>query len=95
LTQTQTVSGPRGELIASAATIRALLCENAPYALAASLGGLLVLLYVRGMWRAYRAAGDDWQDMDRDVRVVFLLAVPLFRGAITVLVLADRIFYAH
>ena len=32
--------------------------------------------------------------MDRDVRLVFLLAVPLFRGGIQVLLLIDRLFYA-
>ena len=47
-------------------------------ALPISLLIILLLLYVRGMVRAYRAAGDDWKRMDRDVRTVFLFAVPLF-----------------
>ena len=54
---------------------------------------MLLLLYLRGMLRAYRAAGDGWKRMDHDVRMVFLFAVPLFRGGIKVLVLADRLFY--
>ena len=54
---------------------------------------LLLLLYVRGMVRAYRAAGDDWKRMDRDVRTVFLFAVPLFRGGIKLVLWADRLFY--
>jgi hypothetical protein len=62
-------------------------------ALLVSLLGLLALLYVRAMVLAYRAAGADWQRMDRDVRIVFLLAAPLFRGAIKLLLLADRILY--
>ena len=67
--------------------------ENILPALLVSLAGLLMLLYMRGMVRAYRATGDDWQRMDCDVRIVFLFAVPLFRGAIKVLLLADRVFY--
>jgi hypothetical protein len=43
---------------------------------------MALLLYLRGMVRAYRTAGAGWKCMDRDVRVVFLLAVPLFRGGI-------------
>jgi hypothetical protein len=31
--------------------------------------------------------------MDRDVRLVFLLVVPLFRGGIQVLLWVDRLFY--
>ena len=45
------------------------------------------------MLRAYRAAGDGWKRMDRDVRMVFLFAVPLFRGGIKLFLLADRLFY--
>jgi hypothetical protein len=59
----------------------------------ASLVVLLLLLYGRGMMRAYRAAGEGWRKMDRDVQIVFLFGVPLFRGAIKVLLLADRLFY--
>ena len=62
-------------------------------ALLLSFVTLLLLLYVRGMVRAYRAAGDDWKRMDRDVRMVFLFAVPLFRGGIKVFLWADRLFY--
>ena len=36
----------------------------------------LVGLYVNGIVRACRAAGDSWKTMDRDVWLVFLLAVP-------------------
>ena len=43
--------------------------------------------------RAYRAAGEGWRSMDRDVKLVFLLAVPIFRGAIKILLLADKVFY--
>jgi energy-converting hydrogenase Eha subunit G len=67
--------------------------ENILPGLVASLVVLLVFVYVRGILRAYRAAGADWAKMDRDVKMVFLLAVPLFRGAIKVLVLADQVFY--
>jgi hypothetical protein len=75
------------------AAARTSIRENALPALLASLVLLLLLLYMRGMVRAYRAAGAGWWSMDRDVRIVFLLAVPLFRGVITVFVLADRVFY--
>ena len=61
--------------------------------LAASILVFLLLLYAWGIVRAYRAAGDSWKTMDRDVRLVFLLAVPLFRGAIKVLLCIDRLFY--
>ena len=54
----------------------------------------LLALYLRGMVGAYRAAGDSWKTMDRDVRIVFLLAVPLFRGGIYVLMWIDRLLYA-
>jgi hypothetical protein len=54
---------------------------------------MALLLYLRGMVQAYRAAGAGWKCMDRDVRVVFLLAVPLFRGGIKLFMLADRLFY--
>ena len=62
--------------------------------LAASIPVFLLLLYAWGIVRAYRAAGDSWKTMDRDVRLVFLLAVPLFRGGINVLLWIDRLFYA-
>lgn len=62
-------------------------------ALAATIIAFLFLLYVRGIVHAYRAAGEGWKTMDRDVRLVFLLVVPLFRGGIQVLLLADRLFY--
>jgi hypothetical protein len=84
---------PLESLIETAAALLTALQERFLPAIIASLVGLLMLLYMRGMVRAYRAAGDDWPGMDRDVRVVFLIAVPLFRGAIKVLVLADRVFY--
>jgi hypothetical protein len=62
-------------------------------ALPFSLLVVLLLIYLRGMVRAYCAAGDGWKRMDRDVRMVFLFAVPLFRGSINILVLADKLFY--
>ena len=62
-------------------------------ALPISLLIILLLLYVRGIGRAYRAAGEDWKRMDRDVRTVFLFAVPLFRGGIKLFLWADRLFY--
>ena len=62
--------------------------------LAASILVFLFVLYLRGIVRAYRAAGESWKTMDRNVRLVFLLAVPLFRGGIQVLLLIDRLFYA-
>ena len=62
-------------------------------ALAASIVAFLLLLYVWGIVGAYRAAGDGWKAMDRDVRLVFLLAVPLFRGGIQVLLWVDKLFY--
>ena len=60
---------------------------------AASIVVFLLLLYVWGIVGAYRAAGDGWKTMDRDARLVFLLAVPLFRGGILVLLWVDRLFY--
>jgi hypothetical protein len=62
-------------------------------ALAASIVVFLLLLHVWGIVGAYRAAGDGWKTMDRDVRLVFLLAVPLFRGSIQVLLWVDKLFY--
>lgn len=67
--------------------------DNLLAALPLSVVVMLSYLYIRGMYRAYRAAGDDWGRMDRDVRVVFLFAVPVFRGAVRLLMMADRIFY--
>lgn len=67
--------------------------DNLLAALPLSIIIMLLLLYARGMYRAYRAAGDDWGKMDRDVRLVFLFAVPVFRGGIKVFILADRLFY--
>lgn len=74
-------------------TLTATVSDNLLPALPISLLIMLLLLYVRGMVRAYRAAGDDWKRMDRDVRTVFLFAVPLFRGGIKLFLLADRLFY--
>ena len=45
--------------------------ENMLPALMFSVIGVLLLLYVRGMVRAYRVAGDGWRSMDRDVKLVF------------------------
>ena len=53
----------------------------------------LIVLYLRGVVGPYRAAGDSWRTMDRDVRMAFLLVVPLFRGGIEILLLIDRMFY--
>jgi hypothetical protein len=53
----------------------------------------LLLIYAWGIVGAYLAAGDTGKSMDRDVKVVFLLAVPLFRGGIRVLLWIDRLFY--
>lgn len=54
---------------------------------------LLALLYVVGVARAYRAAGPAWSQMDRDVRLVFLLTAPLFRAGVALFIAADRLFY--
>jgi hypothetical protein len=62
--------------------------------LAASILVFLVVLYLLGIVRAYRAARESWKTMDRDVRLVFLLAVPLFRGGIQLLLLVDKLFYS-
>jgi hypothetical protein len=59
----------------------------------ASIVLVLLVIYLRGIVLVYRAAGDNWKTMDRDVRLVFLLAVPLFRGAIKVLMRMDKLFY--
>jgi hypothetical protein len=64
------------------------------YWLPAIILACLIVLYLRGVARAYRAAGDGWKRMDPDVRLVFILAVPLFRAGIHVLLLIDRLFYA-
>ena len=68
------------DLLETVAALRSTVTDNLPRALPLSFLFLLLLLYVRGIIRAYRAAGTGWNRMDRDVRVVFLLAVPLFRG---------------
>ena len=81
------------DLIENVTAYRATVAENLLPALFLSFVTLLLLLYVRGMVRAYRAAGDGWKRMDRDVRMVFLFAVPLFRGGIKVFLWADRLFY--
>ncbi len=60
-------------------------------ALAAIILAVALLLYVWAIVGAYRAAAGN--SMDRDVRLVFLLTVPLFRGAVKVLLWVDRIFY--
>jgi hypothetical protein len=62
-------------------------------ALVATVVVFLLLLYVWGIVGAYRAAGHGWKSMDRDVRLVFPLAVPLIRGGIWVLLCVDRLFY--
>jgi hypothetical protein len=82
-----------GNLIENVRAYRTMVAENLLPALILSFVTLLPLLYVRGMVRAYRAAGDDWKRMDRDVRMVFLFAVPLFRGGIKLVLWADRLFY--
>jgi uncharacterized membrane protein YphA (DoxX/SURF4 family) len=56
------------------------------------LGGLLAV-YGWGVLRAYQAAAQDWNGMDRDVRLVFIFVVPIFRGAVRLLLLADSLFY--
>ena len=81
------------DLVENVSAYWATVADNLLPSLLLSLVTLLLLLYVRGMVRAYRAAGDDWERMDRDVRTVFLLAVPLFRGGIKVFLWADRLFY--
>jgi hypothetical protein len=67
--------------------------SNLLTALPISILVLLGLLYVRGVVRAYLAAGENWKNMDQDVRLVFILLVPLFRAAVTVLMVVDRLFY--
>jgi len=81
------------ELLDTVATIQAKVTDYLLPALPFSLLVVLLLIYLRGMVRAYRAAGDGWKSMDHDVRVVFLVAVPLFRGGIKAFMLADRMFY--
>jgi hypothetical protein len=81
------------DLFENVTTYRATVWDNLLPVLLLSFVTLLLLLYLRGMARAYRAAGDAWKGMDRDVRMVFLLAVPLFRGGIKVFLWADRLFY--
>ncbi len=62
-------------------------------ALPISIFVVLALLYLSGVARAYLAAGERWKTMDRDVKMVFLLVVPLFRAGVAVLMVADWIFY--
>ena len=81
------------EMLGAVAAFFSDMRENLLPALIFGLVGVLTLLYVRGMMRAYRAAGEGWRSMDRDVKLVFLLAVPIFRGAIKILLLADKVFY--
>jgi hypothetical protein len=42
----------------------------------------LLLLYLIGVARAYFAVGREWARLDRDVRIVFLLAVPVLRAVV-------------
>ena len=81
------------DLFENVTTYRATVADNVVPVLLPSFVILLLLLYLRGMARAYRAAGDTWKGMDRDVRMVFLFAVPLFRGGIKLFLWADRLFY--
>ena len=81
------------DLIENVTTYRATVADNLLPVLLLSFVTLLLLLYVRGMVRAYRAAGDGWKRMDRDVRMVFLFAVPLFRGGIKLFLCADSLLY--
>lgn len=81
------------EMLGAVAAFFSDMRENLLPALIFGLVGVLTLLYVRGMMRAYRAAGEGWRSMDRDVKLVFFLAVPIFRGAIKILLLADKVFY--
>jgi hypothetical protein len=81
------------DLLQTAATLCSTVTEHFLPALPMSFLIVLLLLYLRGMVRAYRAAGAGWKRMDRDVRVVFLLAVPMFRGGIKLFMWADRLFY--
>ena len=66
--------------------------DDSLFAVAASFLVFLFMLYVWGIVRAYRAAGDGWKTMDRDVRLVFLFAVPLFRSGVQVLLWIDRFY---
>ena len=81
------------DLLENVIAYRTTVADNVLPALLLSFIMLLLLLYLRGMVRAYRAAGDGWKRMDRDVRMVFLFAVPLFRGGIRLFLWADRLFY--
>ena len=81
------------DLLENVIAYRTTVADNVLPALLLSFIMLLLLLYLRGMVRAYRAAGDGWKRMDRDVRTVFLFAVPLFRGGIKLFLWADRLFY--
>jgi hypothetical protein len=58
-----------------------------------SVVALLLALYVRGVLRTYREARGGGKTIDRDVLVVLLLVVPLFRGAVRVLFWMDRLFF--
>ena len=68
------------DLIENVTTYRATVADNLLPELLLSFVTLLLLLYVRGMVRAYRAAGDGWKRMDRDVRMVFLSALAAGAG---------------
>ena len=81
------------DLVENVTAYRATVADNVLPALLLSFFTLLLLLYVRGLVHAYRAADDDWKRLDRDVRTVFLFAVPLFRGGIKLFLWADRLFY--
>lgn len=64
-------------------------------AVALTIAVIILGLYVFGMVAAYRAAGGGWSQMDRDVKLVYLLAVPLFQAGVRLLLWVDRLFFAR
>lgn len=59
-----------------------------------SFTGVIISLYLLGIWRAYRAvSAKEWREMDYDVCAVYLFLAPIARTAIDLLLLADRLFY--
>lgn len=62
--------------------------------MALTITSIILGLYVCGVVAAYRAAGTGWSRMDRDVKLVYLLAVPFFQAGVRLLLWVDRLLFA-
>ena len=80
-------------LLVSAQVTKAPQTDKIVTAVIVSFVALLTVLYMTAIARTYREARGGWKNIDRDVLVVLLLVVPLFRAAIRALLWVDRLFY--